>query len=270
MLLKARAKTLTLCGQEGHKERYKHMRAIVCSLILGLFPALSLAETVQFTFNGYINADAADGISTFWTGPGPEPTNFQLTFDVNTLSPLNTVSYTFGPTSEGPSIFSITADLVATNLSLSLDGKTVLQNPSGVFGFSGGPLGEFSFIGGGLGAGTPGGAATGAGGPPGVSMLFLPDFGLGTTLQSVLMGSHDPLGLILNGSGFSSDDGDPSVLFLSLDGFASRVGATVGGQGTAVPEPDILALLALAGICLGFVHRRGVPRAASNPSTKAA
>src|SRR5580658_4362973 len=159
------------------------MRAIVCSLILGLFPALSLAETVQFTFNGYINADAGEGFPTVWNGPGPEPSTFQMTFDVNTLSPLNKVSYTFGPTSEGPSIFSITADLVATDLSLSLDGKTVLWSPLGSFSFSGGPLGEFSFIGGGLQAGT-----SGAVGANGASILEVPDFGLGATLQSVLMG----------------------------------------------------------------------------------
>jgi hypothetical protein len=46
------------------------------------------------------------------------------------------------------------------------------------------------------------------------------------------------------------------MLYLSFDN--SQEGALIGGEGTAVPEPDILALLALAGISLGFVHRRRV------------
>jgi hypothetical protein len=213
------------------------MRAIVCSLILGLFPALSLAETVQFTFIGYILPAAATGLPTFWNGPGPEPSAFQMTFDVNTLSPLNSVSYTFGPSSEGPTISSITADLVATDFSLSLDGKTVLQSPLANFSFSGTQLGTFSFIGGGVGAGTTG-----------ASFFFIPDFGLGATLQSTLTGSRDPLGLILNGSSFRYDNNDVTLLSLIFDD--SQLGAATSGGGTAVPEPGTLALLALAGIAL--------------------
>jgi hypothetical protein len=228
------------------------MRAIVCSLILGLFPALSLAETVQFLFIGYIGPGPNDNLPTFWNGPGPEPSTFQMTFDVNTLSPLNSVSYTFGASAAGPTIYSITADLVATDFSLSLDGRTVLQSPLANFSFSGAQLGTFSFIGGGVSAGTPG-----------ASFFFVPDFALGATLQSVLAGSKDPLALLLNGSVFLYDNGDPSMLYLGFDN--SQEGALIGGAGTAVPEPDILALLALAGIGLGFVHRRRVMlRATSN------
>ncbi|HEY4748828.1 MAG TPA: hypothetical protein VIH60_00375 [Steroidobacteraceae bacterium] len=234
------------------------MRAIVCSLILGLFPALCLAETVQFLFIGYIGPGPNDNLPTFWNGPGPEPSTFQMTFDVNTLSPLNSVSYTFGASPAGPTIYSITADLVATDFSLSLDGKTVLQSPLANFSFSGAQLGTFSFIGGGVSAGTPG-----------ASFFFVPDFALGATLQSVLAGSKDPLGLLLNGSVFLYDNGDPSMLYLGFDN--SQEGALIGGEGTAVPEPHIPALLALAGIGLGFVHRRRVMlRATSNFFTRVA
>ena len=222
------------------------MRAIACSLIVGLFPGLSLAEIVEFTFTGGIADEAAGGVPTFWNGPGPKPSSFQMTFDVNTLSPLNQFEYTLGPSSAGPSIFSIKAGIAATNFSLSLDGKTVLQSPLGSFNFSGDRLGEFSFIGG------NGGASTN-----GASFSFVPDFSLGATTQAALMGSSDPLGLLLNGSGFASDSGDPSVLSLEN----GRLGASISGEGRAVsvPEPNTLALMVLVGLSLGFVHRRRFP-----------
>jgi len=221
------------------------MRAIACTLLIGLFPALSQATIIEFNFKGLIDNEAAGG-GTFWNNPGPEPptnSTFRMTFDVNTLSPGNTVSYTFGPTSKGPSIETISADFVATDFTFTLNGKTVLWSPVGDFSFSGGPLGEFSFIGGGAGAGTNG-----------VSFFFVPDFYLGTTLQSDLNGSSDPLGLLLNGSGFFTDTGDPSVVSFQ----DSRLGAFISGTGTAVPEPGGLALLLIAVIGLGFVHRRRV------------
>jgi hypothetical protein len=219
------------------------MRAIVCSLIVGLFPGIALAETIEYTFTGNVDDEAAAGIPTFWNGPGPQPSNFVMTFDVDTLSPLNSVSYTFGPSSAGPSINSITANLVATNFTLSLDGTTVLQSPTGGFAFSGSLLGEFSFIGGGAGGGTDL-----------AGFSFVPDFGLGATTQAELMGSSDPLGLLLNNSGFHTDSGDPS-LFTFED---SRLGALISGTGKAisVSEPNTLVLLVLAGLSLGFVHRR--------------
>ena len=221
------------------------MRAIVCGLIVGLFPGIALAETIEYTFTGFVEDEAAAGIPTFWNGPGPQPSNFVMTFDVDTLSPLNSVSYTFGPSSAGPSINAITANLVGTNFTLSLDGTTVLQSPTGGFSFSGSLLGEFSFIGGGAGGGTD---LTG--------FSFVPDFGLGATTQAALMGSSDPLGLLLNNSSFHTDPGDPS-LFTFGD---SRLGAFISGTGRAisVPEPNMLVLLALAGISLGFVHRQRV------------
>jgi hypothetical protein len=222
------------------------MRAIACGLVLSLFPALVLAETIEFTLDGSIVEQAAQGSPTFWNNPGPEPTNYQITFDVNTLAPANSVNYTFGPTSLGPSIDSINANLVTTNVVVSLDGKVVYQSPTGTFGFSGtNQLGEFGFIGGGAGLDDINSV---------VGLGFGPNFGLGETLQSQLTGASDPLGLILNGSSFNNDPDDLSVLTY-LD---SRLGASVNGGGSAisVPEPAPLILFGLAGLVLALVHRR--------------
>lgn len=215
------------------------MRAIVCSVIVALVPMLASAETVEYTFNGSIDGEATGGVPTVWNGPGPQPSTFQMTFDVDTLSPMNSFSYTFGPSSAGPSIDAISVDVAVTNVSFSFDGTPVLQSPQGSFAFSGTLLGEFSLVGGfGL-------AAT-----DGAGFIFVPDFGLGVTTQAALTGSSDPLGLLLSGSAFHADSGDPSYLSFG----DSQLEAVISGQGTAVsaPEPDILALLVLAGIAMGF------------------
>jgi hypothetical protein len=218
------------------------MRAIVCSVIVALFPMLASAETVEYTFSGAIDNEVTAGPPNLWNGPGPQPSTFQMTFDVDTLSPMNSFSYTFGPSSGGSSINAISVDVAVTNVSFSFDGTTVLQSSQGSFAFSGTSLGEFTLTGGfGL-------AAT-----DGAGFLFVPDFGLGVTTQAALMGSNDPLGLLLSGSQFNADSGNPS--YLTFDD--SQLGAVISGVGiaTSVPEPTTLALLVIAGIGLGFVHR---------------
>jgi hypothetical protein len=58
------------------------MRAIVCSLIVGLFPGIALAEIIEFTFTGSIAPDGPNNPfpPNIWNGPGPVPSTFQMTF----------------------------------------------------------------------------------------------------------------------------------------------------------------------------------------------
>ena len=223
------------------------MRAIACSLIVGLFPGVSLAETLEFSFTGFIQPDFPDSPfpPNIWNGPGPVPSTFQMTFDVNTLDSHNSLSYTFADS--GMLFSSISADLVATNFILSVDGKTVPSSTSGNFGFSGTGLGGCClYIGGGLEAGNDKG-----------SFITVPDFGLPGITQAEFLASSDPLGLLLNGSPFFTDNGCCGFFFFD----SSQLNISVSGMGTAasVPEPNTLALLALAGIGLGLAHRRRIP-----------
>lgn len=222
------------------------MRAVACSLIVALVPTLCLAESVEFTFTGVID-NAIPGSPNLWNGPGPEPSTFTMTFDVDTLSPLNSFSYTVAQSATGARISSITCDLAATDFTVTIDGKPVVQNALGSFAFSGTPLGGNTFIGGSYGAGNQF-----------VSFLGVPDFHLGIDTPSALAGSSDPLGLLLANSGFNTDE------FTYLNFENSRLAALVGGTGAAVsvPEPGTLALLAMAAVGLGLVHRRRLPGAA--------
>jgi hypothetical protein len=193
-----------------------------------------------------MSAAISRSISAFestWNGPGPQPQALQISFDVNTLAPGSSLSYGFYNSSIGPSLDSITASMATTNVTLTLDGKTVLQSPTGTFAFSGELLGPFSFIGGGFQIGLPG-----------ATFSMIPDFSLGVTTQSAIMGSGDPLGALLDHSGFSADDGGGPDAFLLYDN--SQLYAALGGGGTAVPEPNVLTLSALAFVALLLVHQR--------------
>jgi len=221
------------------------MRALICGLIALLVPALASAEIIQFTFTGVIDSDPPYFEST-WNGPGPQPTTLQMSFDVNTLSPGNSLNYTFynsPDSSVGPTIGSINADLVTTNVTIGLDGKTVLSGPTGTFAFSAEPLGGALYIGGTFGVGVPG-----------ATFGMIPDIAFGTNTQAALIGASDPLGLLLNHSAFYSDNGGGPYSFLSYDN--SQLFTTLGGTGTAVPEPSAPALFSLAFVGLLLVHRR--------------
>jgi hypothetical protein len=175
-----------------------------------------------------MSAAISRSISAFestWNGPGPQPQALQISFDVNTLAPGSSLSYGFYNSSIGPSLDSITASMATTNVTLTLDGKTVLQSPTGTFAFSGELLGPFSFIGGGFQIGLPG-----------ATFSMIPDFSLGVTTQSAIMGSGGPDAFLLY---------DNSQLYAAL-----------GGGGTAVPEPNVLTLSALAFVALLLVHQR--------------
>src|SRR5580765_985757 len=102
------------------------MRVIVCSLIVGLFPVVCLAETIEFTFTGVVEQDPPDFIPpNIWNGSGPLPSAFQATFDVNTLDPQNSFTYVFS--NSGPPLFAQIAFFinVTTDFTLTVDGKAV-------------------------------------------------------------------------------------------------------------------------------------------------
>ncbi len=224
---------------------------VLTGLLVGvLLPGLSCADIIQYTFTGVVSNDPENPSPIPWNGPGPEPATFQMTFDVNTLNPANSVSYTFGPNDyTPPSIQNINASLAATNFTLSVDGKLVSQSASALFDFGGSIFGGSSFLG-------PFSAGSSAGGFSGVG-----DFYFGDNSQAAVEAAADPLSLLLNGSGFFTDyytvfnyDG------YSLESYVRGEGTLVGP--TPVPEPGVLPLLALGGLGLVLVHRR---RASSSP-----
>jgi hypothetical protein len=221
------------------------MRASLTGLIVALIPALVSAEEVQFIFSGGLgpNADNPPYWTSTWNGPGPEPTSFQLTFDVNTLAPGNTWSGGYYNSPMGASLDSVSVSVAATDLTLSFDGKTVLISPTGSFSFDGTNLGPYNFIGGELLVSMSG-----------ATLAMEPDFFTGTTFQSVLASSPDPIGELLGPSGFVTDDGGNPSSAIFIDN--SRLYEVGGGSGTPVPTPDapILFLAGLVGLVL--IHRR--------------
>ena len=199
------------------------------------------AEELQFDFTGQVETLPPPGPQNIWNGPGPIPSGFQMTFLVDTLSPGNSLQYTFTDCPGGPCVNTVSANVVASDFNVTLGDQSIVQGGSGTFGFSGelfGPGPGGPFIGGFFAA--FGGIGVGFGG--------VPDFSLGNGSQSALLSSTDPLGTVLNPSSYVSDSGDITTFFYG----DSRLLVHVGGGAMSVPEPGTLGLLmlGLAGLVL--------------------
>jgi len=185
-------------------------------LIVLLLICHAKAEELQFSFSGYTMT--------------PDYNTSQLvsmSFQVDTLSPQNTFTYT----SDGTYIDSMSCSVIASNVNITLDGQLIESNGTGGFGFNGslfGPPGTGEFI---------GGIFSASGGQTG--FIGIPDFGLGDSKQSDLLVSTDPLGTILNGSTYVTDG------ITSFESGGKLAPAWVSGHAISVPEPSTLALLSL-------------------------
>jgi hypothetical protein len=188
----------------------------VVLLIVLLLACHAKAEEIQFSFSGYTMTPDYNTASLL-----------SLSFQVDTLSPLNTFTYT----TDGTYIDSMSCSVITSNVNITLDGQLIEQNGSGGFGFNGslfGPPGTGEFIGGTFGA---------SGGPN--SFFGIPDFGLGDSRQSDVLVSTDPLGTILNWSTYVTDG------ITSFESGGKLAPAWVGGRATSVPEPSVFSLMAL-------------------------
>jgi hypothetical protein len=213
-------------------------------LALALLPALAQADEIEFTVTGSIFQSlpiSPDPPTSVWKGTGPIPTTFQMSFLVNTLAPGDSLTYAFAPDN---SLGTVAFSVAATDFNFTLGGQTLVSGGSGSFSASGSQLGECSFIGGNYSASTAAGTFGG-----------VPDFilGGGCVTKSQLLGSSDPLGLLLNNSSFFPDDGWNGS-FLSVG--SSTLVSVENVTGVSVPEPDSLALFAAGGLGLFACRRR--------------
>jgi hypothetical protein len=212
-------------------------------LAFALLPALAQADEIEFTVTGSIFQSlpiGPDPPTSVWKGSGPIPTTFQMIL-VNTLAPRDSLTYAFAPDT---SLDSVAFSVAATDFNFTLGGQTLVSGGSGSFSASGSQLGECSFIGGTYSASTASGTFGG-----------VPDFSLGggCITKSQLLGSSDPLGLLLSHSSFVPDDGWNGS-FLSVG--TSTLVSVENVSGVSVPEPDSLALFAAGGLGLFACRRR--------------
>src|ERR1700693_2113199 len=95
------------------------------ALIVALLPVFAQASTVEFDFTGgVVTFPPGGGPQNVWNGPGPIPSGFQMTFLVDTLSPGNSLQYTFGDCLAGPCVNTVSASLVASDFTVTLGGQS--------------------------------------------------------------------------------------------------------------------------------------------------
>jgi hypothetical protein len=220
------------------------MRALI---LLALLPAVARAEELEVTVTGDLYPTLPityNPPTSTWNGPGPFPTSFGMTFLVNTLAPGNTLTNTvFDPNTGFLQAMDISVS--ATDFTITLNGKTIESDGTGYFAISGSGLGPCSFIGGEYTAGSTK-----------ASFFGVPDFSLaggGCVTQSELLNSKDPIGLLLNNSGYFPDDGWNNS-YLIIDN--SRLISTVNVGIKSVPEPATFGLMALGFAWVGLARRR--------------
>ena len=203
----------------------------------------SRAEEIEFVFNGAVNDPTAPFARTA----------FSVSFDVNTLDPANTLADTFA----NGLLQTVSVSVVATNFNATLGGVALASNAPGSMSFTGhdgiGAPGSGAFWGPGLGVS---GGATAPAGAPAFNLVDVPQFGVGSASEAAIQGSSDPLGLLLSGSWYGSDD--PGLLFVNgqvLSTDVTFLGVDPPLPAASVPEPGTLGLF-LLGLSPLFLLRR--------------
>ena len=221
----------------------KHLLITSAVAAVLLVASHARAEEIAFTFSGYVE-DPSNPYSN---------TPFAFSFDVDTLDPGNTLSDTFA----GGLLQTISVGVVATNLNATLGGVVLAQGAPGSMSFMGHDcIGTCNGAFWGPGLGISGGA-TAPDGAPAFDLVDVPQFGVGSASEAAITGSSDPLGLLLAGSWYGSDD--PALLFLNGELVSTDVtftGVDPPLPDASVPEPGTLGLLLLGVSPLFFLRRK--------------
>ncbi len=214
------------------------MKTLLPAIVLSSLAGLAHADDIQFAVSGLLYPT-----STTPQNAGAPASTFTMSFDVDTMDPANTLTLNANSFAGG-TLQSLAFSVVATDFTVTLDGQTIESGGTGTFSATGSGLGPCNFIGGGYSASS---SMARFGG--------IPDFDLagGACIsQAQLMGSSDPLGLLLSNAAFTADDGWGQSYFAST---GAMMDSTVTVVATSVPEPSPLVLMGL-GFGLLFIVRR--------------